>query len=595
MPHDKLPPEEIDKLIKEATADVRSAKRGADGAGSRLDDAQVGAALVVQCAADVTPEAVEWLWPGRVALGKLALIGGEPGLGKSQVSIAMVAAVTTGGEWPCGEGDAPQGNVVILSAEDGVADTIVPRLMAAGADRERVHIVSAVKDVTGRRGFNLAADLALLEQAIARFGDVRLVIIDPISSYLGSRVDSHVNAAVRSVLEPVSEMAARLGIAIVAITHQPKSTGTAAIHRFIGSIAFVAAARSAYLVISDPEDKDRRLLLPVKSNLAPLGKGLAFRLEQRVVHDPDREIVASSVVWDPEPVTVTADQALKATDEQRAGTSAGSEAEDFVRDILAGGPVAVRDIHAAAREAGLSWATVRRAKDKLGVVSKHVAQGRGDGGRLDGHGEWLWSLPSTPPQTVLRCSPTTQGAHVQNISAFGKNEHLRSHGPPKVLSSTEDAHPFEASTFGDNEHLRDQEGGQGILADDHAPSQKPNGKGGPDQPRTCAQCRAAGPPLHQLEGSDPPVWLHPECRGFWLKDHPTTNGARLAKYEPDFKVLARRYEERFNSSRKGGCEGDKEGCDAWLRRRLSDVIPPALVEPAFDRVMQQVVFGQEDK
>jgi hypothetical protein len=110
-----------------------------------------GTALITQCAADVTPEPVEWLWPGRVALGKLTLIAGEAGLGKSQLSIAIAAAVTTGGDWPCREGRAPQGNVVILSAEDGAADTVVPRLMAAGADRERVQLVSAVRDEKSRR------------------------------------------------------------------------------------------------------------------------------------------------------------------------------------------------------------------------------------------------------------------------------------------------------------------------------------------------------------------------------------------------------------------------------------------------------------
>jgi hypothetical protein len=114
------------------------------------DQAPSGAELIVQCAADVKPEPVEWLWPGRVALGKLTLIAGEAGLGKSQLSIAMVASVTTRGEWPCREGRAPQGSVVILSAEDGAADTVVPRLMAAGADRERVEIVSAVRDEKSR-------------------------------------------------------------------------------------------------------------------------------------------------------------------------------------------------------------------------------------------------------------------------------------------------------------------------------------------------------------------------------------------------------------------------------------------------------------
>jgi RecA-family ATPase len=409
MSNDKFSPEQIYGIIQEATADVRPAKGPANGA-----------SLIVQCAADVTPEPVEWLWPGRVALGKLALIGGEPGLGKSQVSIAMVAAVTTGGEWPCGEGHAPQGNVVILSAEDGLADTIVPRLMAAGADRDRVQVVSAVKDVNGLRGFNLTADLKQLEQTIAEVRDVRLVVIDPISSYLGPKVDSHVNAAVRSVLEPVSEMAARLGIAIVAITHQPKSTGTAAIHRFTGSIAFVAAARSAYLVISDPEDKNRRLLLPVKNNLAPVGKGLAFRLEQRLVDDPAKGIVASSVVWETEPVTTTADQALKAVDDQGAVSGAGSEAEELLRDMLASGPVAMKDIQAEAREAGLSWATVRRAKDRVGVVAERKSHGFG------GKGEWLWRL--TDPHKVL-IAP--QDAHLREMGTLCRNERLVDRPPER--------------------------------------------------------------------------------------------------------------------------------------------------------------------
>jgi putative DNA primase/helicase len=373
-------------------------------------EATSGTALITQCAADVTPEPVEWLWPGRVALGKLTLIAGEAGLGKSQLSIAIAAAVTTGGDWPCREGRAPQGNVVILSAEDGAADTVVPRLMAAGADRERVQLVSAVRDEKSRRSFDLSADLALLDQKISAIGDVKLIIIDPISSYLGPKVDSHVNAAVRGVLEPVSEMAARLRIAIVAITHPPKGTGTTAINRFIGSIAFVAAARAAFMVTRDTEDEIRRLFLPVKNNLAPLGKGLAFRLEQRLVADG---IVGSSVSWETEPVTITADQALQAADDRGGRGGAGAEAEEFLLDALAGGAIAVKDLQDDAKQAGLSWATLRRAKDRLGIVAERESHGR------DGAGRWTWAraIPA-------RCSSRLQDAHSSEMSTLQESEHL---------------------------------------------------------------------------------------------------------------------------------------------------------------------------
>jgi putative DNA primase/helicase len=206
-------------------------------------------------------------------------------------------------------------------------------------------------------------------------------------------------------------MAARLRVAILAITHPPKGTGTTAINRFIGSIAFVAAPRAAFTVTRDPEDEIRRLFLPVKNNLAPLGKGLAFRLEQRLVADG---IVGSSVAWESEAVTMTADQALQATDAQSTGKgSAGAEAEELLRNVLVTGPIAMKDIQAEAKEAGLSWATVRRAKDRLGIVAERESHGR------DGGGRWTWAMPLS-----ARCSPPLQDAHPLEVSALQKSEHL---------------------------------------------------------------------------------------------------------------------------------------------------------------------------
>jgi putative DNA primase/helicase len=206
---------------------------------------------------DIEMVPVVWMWPGRMALGKLSLIAGEPGLGKSQMTAALAAAVTIGGRWPCSNERAPLGSVVIFSAEDDDAgDTIVPRLKSAGADLRRIQIVSAVKDRSDRgaaieRSFSLQVDLHLLEMAIQNLGDVRLIIIDPITSYLG-KVDSHKNAEIRGVLEPVAHMAARHGAAVVGITHFSKGGGTSAINRFIGSIGFIAAARAAFVVTADP-------------------------------------------------------------------------------------------------------------------------------------------------------------------------------------------------------------------------------------------------------------------------------------------------------------------------------------------------------
>ena len=366
-----------------------------------------GSYLISHRASEIEPERVEWLWPARIARGKHTCIAGEPGTGKSQLSISIAAAITMGGEWPCGEGRAPLGSVIILSAEDGAADTIVPRLIAAGADRDRVHIVSAVPtENEGRRGFSLQADLDRLEQKIAEVGDVALVVIDPISSYMG-KTDSHKNADVRGVLEPVAEMAERTRVAVWTVTHFSKPNGgtaTKAHHKFIGSIAFVAAARAAFAVLEDPNEKDRRLFLHAKNNLAEPPQGLAFRLEQVVVKEG---IVTSRVQWESEPITMTANEALAADAVSKKSTPAVKEAECFLRQLLAAGPLPSSQVKSEAEEFGLNLATLRRAKTKLGI--KPYKDGM--------KGGWVCALPK-----ALKLS---EHAQLKDVSTFGPDEHLR--------------------------------------------------------------------------------------------------------------------------------------------------------------------------
>jgi putative DNA primase/helicase len=448
----------------------------------RQQPSSENARLISRCAAEIEPKRIDFLWPGRLARGKHTAIAGEPGDGKSQLSVYVAATISRGGEWPCGEGRAPIGNVIIFNAEDGADDTVVPRLIAAGADLKRVHIVSAVlqEDGKGRRTFNLQADLALLERKIAEIGDVVLVIIDPISSYMG-KTDSHKNAEVRGALEPLSEMAGRLKVAILSITHFSKvgaGNNSKALHRFIGSIAFVGAPRAAFAVIEDADNEGRILFLHAKTNMGAKPQGLAYRLVQTLVDgEAGQDIVASYVVWDNEPVVVSADEALRATD-GCGDRAAAVEAEEFLRDKLSGGPVAAKEGEEHARALGIAPRTLARARKNLGVIAEKV-------GLKDG---WTWRLPSEGHSTPERRLPP-EGCQAPAKNAIKKDGSLR-----PALAAFESNHTTQ-------------------LVNNSVPSAL--GPEGVNGPGLCAQChgrQGAVPTLHTGVGYPPEgVWLHQEC------------------------------------------------------------------------------------
>ena len=363
--------------------------------------------LVTCNLSDVTPEKIDWLWPGRLAIGKLTILAGEPGLGKSQVAIYIASTVTRGSNW-IGTDDRPRrARVLLLSAEDGLADTVRPRFDAAGGDVSMVSVIRSTQSAgtpgRNRGTFNLAADLLLLEREIERHGDVALVIIDPLSSYM-LHVDSHKNTDVRAVLEPLEEMAERMKVAILATTHLSKGDGKA-INRIIGSIAFVAAARAVFTVVEDPDEEGRRLLLHVKNNIARPQPGLAFRLEQREIAPG---ILGSAVAWDETAsISVTADQALLGIGGQ---SNTKGDAVELLLDVLSGGPMDVREIEQHAVSASLLMEgkpigqskPFRLARRQLGIQPRRSG-GLGAGGR------WVWELPGTKVPPVPYDAPVSDG------------------------------------------------------------------------------------------------------------------------------------------------------------------------------------------
>jgi putative DNA primase/helicase len=374
-------------------------------------------ALEVTCLADVRLRPIEWLWPNWIAIGKVSVLAGEGGKGKSTILCDLAARTTTGERWPDAAENGRPGDVLILAAEDDVEDTLAPRLMAAGANMRRIFTIRSVRSGAGRRTFNLQSDLERLEAEISMRGEVRLVSIDPVSSYLG-KIDSHKNAEVRSVLEPLGEMAARMRVAIICNNHFSKSGGNAN-NRIIGSVAFVNQARAAFIVTPDADVEGRLLLMPSKMNIAPIKHGLAYRIDGCLVPDAEgMDVLTSRIGWELAPVTITADQALAAHDQATDSLTGGklptkAEAEEFLRDALADGPAPVTELQADAKAAGLSWATIRRAKDCLGVIAERESQGR------EGKGRWLWRVPSPP-----RCSRDPQDAHFQKVSALHQDERL---------------------------------------------------------------------------------------------------------------------------------------------------------------------------
>jgi AAA domain-containing protein len=365
-----------------------AAAQSDDQGDDQRNDGEEDATLRIVTADDLEMRGVDWLWPDRFALGKIGLIAGLPDYGKGQIAAFLAAAVTAAIELPCNEGSAPQGEVIWFNAEDDARDTVLPRLVAAGADPKRVHFVNGTRRDGADKTFNLIADLPLLRDAIEHIGNVKLVIIDPVSAYLGvGKVDTRSQSDVRGVLTPLKELAEETNVAVIGICHfNKKSDVTSALLRVSDSIAFTAAARSVYVVLNDPEDKNSKIFVKAKNNLAADNKALRYGFRVKTVgHDArlKKDIDAPFVVWGSQHVDLTANDAMQAA---FSGTAyAKREAREFLLERLEAGPVKSDDLFEEAEQNGIAKKTLYRAKKDLKVRSYK------ERGKLDG--EWFWELP----------------------------------------------------------------------------------------------------------------------------------------------------------------------------------------------------------
>jgi putative DNA primase/helicase len=336
--------------------------------------------LVVTSLSSIQPEEISWLWPGFIALGKLSLIAGDPGLGKSFITLDIAARVTTGKPWPVDGGLPPTGDVILLSCEDDPADTIRPRLDAAGANVKRIHHISMIREKNHdgseieSRAFSLKRDINELGKCLEKFPDCKLVVIDPITAY-SDGVDTHKNADVRSLLAPLADLARRYKVAILCVTHLSKSNQANVLNRVSGSVAFGAAARFVFAVTKDQNDSSRRLVLQAKNNLGKDSKGLAYSL---------REVEQTAIVeWENQYLTISAEEAFSGIKNEK--TSAKEDAMAWLQETLANGVLQATEILSLAKAEGFSEATLRRAKKEMNISVRKLGFSKDS--------KFYWELP----------------------------------------------------------------------------------------------------------------------------------------------------------------------------------------------------------
>jgi RecA-family ATPase len=373
-------------------------------------------------ASEVITKPVRWLWEKRIPKGKLTMFDGDPDVGKSVVTMDLAARVSTGRTFPDGA-ECEAGNVLIVNVEDAKDDTIVPRLKAHGANLDRIVILDGMPDERdGTRLLDLPGDVPSLKAAVEDH-DTDLLILDPVLTMLGG--DMNKDGEARKALAPLRDMAEETGLTIVAVRHLNKNVSLSAIQRGGGNMGLIGVARAGAFFAHHPEQDGLRIMAPHKSNLAQKQPSLQYTVVGWAI---DENI--GRVEW--RGITEHDANSLAAEQLSSHEKTLKEEAMQFLREMLTAGPLPSKRVKAEAREADITEATLRRAREALRINAYK-----------DGEGPWYWSLPTKDAQAA-------QHEQVEQVEQVRKTPNAET---PYVKEDAHIAHVAQDAQAGEDEQL----------------------------------------------------------------------------------------------------------------------------------------------
>lgn len=362
------PKDQLDGSLVDSTSDTRTA-----------------AGLIFRTADTIDTRPIDWFWEQRIPSGSIGLIMGMPNQGKSVLTMDIAARVTKGMPWPVGEKtDMPCGSVAVLAVEDSPEQVIVPRLRAAGADLSKILIVDGVSRIDGdpddqakaiavRDSFDIARDIDKLKKVGEQVGDLKLVIIDPMDSFIGGKVDIFRGNEARQALWPLKDWAEQSGVTVLICHHLNKSPSGNVLDRVSGARSFGALPRSVWMIAADESytEGNRSILAPAKWNMSRRRPPATSYDIKPSLGDPDTPCVA----WLADEIDMSAGELMaRQASADNGDPSAVDEASAFLLEVLSDGPRPTAEVRKLAREASVSWSTVKRAKTALGVKSEQVRE-----------------------------------------------------------------------------------------------------------------------------------------------------------------------------------------------------------------------------